>query len=112
MMIQNRPFDEARELFFSRIARAKTPAMRRRREEEYAQFVDFLGTQAKGNQFLAAMHAELKNDLLAFDWFAAAQAKKILDAAALRDAGGPQMSKPTGLAAQIIAAGMKRRGEA
>jgi hypothetical protein len=104
MMIQNRPWDKAREIFFSRIARAKTPAMRRRREEEYAQFVDFLGTQAKGNQFLAEMHAELKNDLMAFDWFAAAQAKKILSVTALLDSGGPQRPKPTGVAAQIIAA--------
>jgi hypothetical protein len=68
MMIQ--PWDKAREIFFSRIAHAKTPAMRRRREEEYAEFVDFLGTQAEGDQFIAAMHAALKDDMLAFPWFA------------------------------------------
>jgi hypothetical protein len=111
-MIQNSPWDKAREIFFSRIAHAKTPAMRRRREEEYAQFVEFLGTQAADYPFLAAMQAELQNDLLAFDWFAAAQAKKILDAARVARAGGPQRPKPTGLAAKIIEAGKKRRGEA
>lgn len=38
-----------------------------------------------------------------------AVARKIVEAAALAKAGGPPMPKPTGLAAEIIAAGAKRR---
>lgn len=39
------------------------------------------------------------------------EARKVLESAVLRDAGGPERPAPTGLAAQIIAAGKKRRGE-
>ena len=110
-MMIHQPWDKALEIFFSRIAHAKTPAMRRQREKEFAEFIDFLGTQAAEYPFLAAMQAALKDDLLAFPWFAEMQAKKILDAAELRDAGGPERPEPTGLAQQIIMAGKKRRGE-
>jgi hypothetical protein len=101
LFVMNR-IEKAEKLFSLDEARATRAA----REDRARNFTAFLqGLEAIGD---SAFIQELQNSSLS-GLLSRVQAERILEAAELRGAGGPQRPKPIGLAAKIVEAGIKRR---